>query len=174
MQVFIVNGKGRSGKDTFVQEVEKYVLKNYLPFEIYKMSTIDCIKKIARSFGWNGEKEPKDRKMLSDLKDLLTEWNDYSFKDISCRIKQYGQIPNSAIFVDCREPKEIDRLVKEFNAKSILVRRDNIDGLEYGNHADDDVFNYNYDIEINNSGTLEDLASLAEQFCKEFFKDVII
>ena len=108
--------------------------------------------------------------MLSDLKDLLTEWNDYPFKDISCRIKCYGQIPNSVIFVDCREPKEIDRLVKKFNAKSLLVRRDNIDELEYGNHADDDVFNYNYDIEINNSGTLEDLTSLAVQFCEEYLK----
>ena len=105
-----------------------------------KFLQLTVSKKVARSFGWNGEKEPKDRKMLSDLKDLLTEWNDYSFKDISCRIKRYGQIPNSVIFVDCREPKEIDRLVKKFNAKSLLVRRDNIDELEYGNHADDDVF----------------------------------
>ena len=32
MQVFIVNGKGRSGKDTFVQEIEKYVIKKLFTF----------------------------------------------------------------------------------------------------------------------------------------------
>ena len=43
-------------------------------------STVDFIKFAAAKFGWEGTKEPKDRKMLSELKRILKEWNDVPYK----------------------------------------------------------------------------------------------
>ena len=85
-----------------------------------KISTIDFVKRVATQVGWNGLKEPKDRKFLSDLKDLLTEYNDAPFTIVEKQIRQsyfhFNKemgVPEDRIvfFVHCREPKEIQKFV---------------------------------------------------------------
>ena len=52
--------------------------------------------------------------------------------------------------------KDIDRFKEIYNyTKTILVKRG--DYRECGNRADDEVFNYDYNIVIENNGTIEDL-----------------
>ena len=94
-----------------------------------------------------------------------------SYQAKSCNCGKRHALNVSHICVQNGAIDKLPEFIKEFNAKSILIRRDNIDELEYGNHADDDVFNYDYDIEINNSGTLEDLTSLAIQFCEQHLRE---
>ena len=114
------------------------------------------------------------RKFLSDLKDLLTEWNDVPYQSIRRDIakiyliaEQYGLDHNKfVIFIHCREPEEIQRFVKDYGATTILLRRPDVEGNIQSNHADTNVFNYNYDFEIQNNKGLDELRDAAKTFLK--------
>ena len=184
MSVYIINGAPGSGKSTFCQKVIDIVGKNWG----YELSTVDLVKEIATDLGWNGEKTLKNRKFLSDLKDLLTEWNDIPFKHTTKHvriIKEHFDNFNldsdeAAIFINCREPEEIERLKQALNAKTILIRRDKAENGSVSNHADANVLNYKYDIEIRNNGDLRELAYLALDFVEkeelhfDFYKNLEI
>ena len=169
--IYIVNGAPGSGKDTFCSKVIDITTPNYGTI----LSTVDLVKEIAKDLGWNGEKTPKDRKFLSDLKDILTEWNDIPIKDIERRIDnflypiRYHGLDEKevAIFVMCREPKEIDKMCKRFGAKSLIVRRTDAENSKKSNHADEEILEYQYDIEIDNNGTLLDLSYKAIEFVEK-------
>lgn len=159
----------RSGKDAFVKFCQKYLLW------CGNFSTVDFVKEIAAECGWDGTKTPKNRKFLSDLKDLLTEWNDVPFKKIQDAISLYKKEAESydfssedvLCFIHCREPKEIQKFVEKMGAKTLLIRRPDVECGEQSNHADNDVFNYNYDYTITNDGTLLDLENKAVDFILE-------
>ena len=66
----VINGVGGCGKDTLVEYLAtKMNVKN--------ISSITPVKEIAKLCGWNGEKTDEARKFLSDLKALLTEYNEF-------------------------------------------------------------------------------------------------
>lgn len=124
------------------------------------ISTVDFIKQIATECGWDGVKTPRNRKFLSDLKDLLTEWNDVPYQKILDHIEymqEFGRLYDWILFVDCREPKEIQKLKERLNATTVLVRRLGDEVNETSNHADANVFEYEYDYIIKNYGDLSDL-----------------
>lgn len=170
MKVFVINGAPTSGKSSFVQ----FCLDELNSWG-NEVSTVDFVKKLAKECGWNGEKTPKNRKFLSDLKDLLTEWDDVPYKRVMLekRLWTYSfdqfEIPTDDcfFFIHCREPKEIQKFVDRIGAKTILVRRESVEQQEQSNHADEEVFNYTYDIVIENNGDLKDLKSKAHKFLKE-------
>jgi hypothetical protein len=70
-------------------------------------------------------------------------------------------------FVHCREPKEIARLCEELGAQSLLITRDEVETNDQSNHADAEVYNYNYDYIISNENTLQDLEDAAVRFLVE-------
>lgn len=74
-KVFILNGVGTSGKGAFVDYVSKYI-------PTLKYSIADLPKEAAKVLGWSGGKTEKDRKFLSDIVDLSSEYNDDPFKDV--------------------------------------------------------------------------------------------
>ena len=166
--IYIINGAPGSGKDSFCQKVIQITTPDFGVI----LSTVDLVKEIAKDLGWDGKKTQKDRKFLSDLKDILTEWDDIPIKDIEGRIDGFLyhirhaglDEKETAIFVVCREPEEIEKMCKRLNAKSLIVRREEAENSEKSNHADREVLNYNYDIEIDNNGTLLDLAYKAIEF----------
>lgn len=173
MKVFVINGAAGVGKTTFEHMIGLLAEDK----DIHILSTIDFVKDIARGCGWDGTKDDKNRKFLSDLKDLLTEWNDVPFKRIRHQIETLSYFDNEAglykesiFFVDCREPEEIQKLCDYFNAKSVIVRRPEAEGAKASNHADAEVLNYKYDIEIWNDSTLGHLTELAEEFIEENLK----
>lgn len=170
--IAIVNGSMGAGKTSFESMVCRLVGENKFG---YIVSTIDFVKDVARKCGWDGTKTPENRKFLSDLKDLLTDWNDIPFKKVKEEvetIKYEMEVADldpekSIIFIDCREPKEIKRLCEELGAKSLLIRRATAENEKASNHADADVLNYNYDIVIENNGTIIDLYYKAYDFAVE-------
>lgn len=199
-KVIIINGSGGVGKDAFAKRVIEETLKlakRIVPVEnedycvnpevFYRIdniitnniSTIDCVKNIAKMFDWNGEKSEKDRKMLSDLKDLMTVYNDYPFKRVTAQITDWLRYdktrPNdmydhSFLFVHCREPKEIDRIKNQFpnDTFTLLVQNPKVAKVT-GNHADKDVENYNYDFIVVNDSDLRALRKVAIDFYKKIF-----
>lgn len=159
MKVFVVNGLPTSGKTTFEQlVVEEARKQNKL---VMITSIIDSVKECAEVIGWTGEKTSKARKFLSDLKDALEEWKDLPFKAIKI---DYWDAYNSGIdllFIDAREPKDIERIKNEFNAKSILIHRDEVINQKLSNHADSNVYETAYDYIIYNNADLNNLRESA-------------
>lgn len=164
MKIFIVNGTGGSGKTTVEKMIQNIAEQNNK--KILITSTIDFVKSIAAKIGWDGSKEPKDRRFLSDLKDAMTRWNDVPYQRIKEQIIDCKKEDYEAIFIDCREPEEIKRFVNEYNATTIIVQRGPV--VLLGNHADDNVRNYQYDITIDNSRGLAELEEEARIFVETF------
>lgn len=159
IKIFIVNGQGGSGKTTF----ENFVAQA-CEGDVAAVSMIDYTKQCAAKLGWNGAKEDKDRRFLSNLKDTLTAWDDSPFLTTCAMTNMAIKEGCEIVFIDAREPDDIDRLKQAFSCLTVLVKRGG--QKDYGNHADDDVFNYNYDIVIENNGTLDELRASAEEFVK--------
>ena len=169
MKIIVINGMPRSGKDQFVSfcQNQTYWCKN--------ISTVDFVKAVAQYCGWDGTKTPENRAFLSELKDLLTKWNDVPYKHIEESIKRFEaeaqlydfSTDDVVVFIHCREPKEIQKFVDRMGAKTLLIRRAAVEDAEQSNHADAEVFNYQYDYEIKNNGTLEELERKAIKFLEE-------
>ena len=174
MKIVVVNGKPTSGKSTF-----ESLCMGLGRAHCYVYSSIDYVKTIARQCGWNGEKTPENRKFLSDLKDLLTTWDDIPMKKIQEKVQQiqetftYGDslADRVVLFVDIREPKEIQRLKEMYGATTLLIRRASVESEETSNHADSDVFEYQYDVIIENNGTIDELREKAVDFLASLFED---
>ena len=166
MKYFVVNGVPQSGKDTFVD----MCINKIGPYAM-KISTVDFIKEIAAQCGWNGVKNAKNRKFLSDLKDLLTEWDNIPFKKTYEEIRrhefflsQYDLEEKGVVFIFSREPEDIKKYKETLNAEVIIVRRDCVENQKQSNHADSEVFNFKYDNTIWNNGTLDDLREQVKRF----------
>lgn len=173
MKIIVINGKGGCGKDQFVTFCKK--LEEPLDINIYNFSMISEVKSMARLIGWTGSKELKDRKFLSDLKDLLENYNDYPFRttlgDVAFSRGLDWATDDDIFFIHSREPHDIQRWVDEHNAKTLLIRRAAVDEQHYGNHADDCVEDFEYDYVIDNNGTLEDLEITAYKFIRQILDE---
>ena len=157
-KIVIINGTGGCGKDTFVDICSKYK-------KVYNFSSIDSLKEIARIIGWNGSKSDKDRKFLSDLKKLTTEYNDFAFNNIKDAINNFNNSNDELMFIHIREPEEIKKVVDKFKVKTLLIKRENQELIKT-NNSDAFVLNYNYDYIIINT-TLEEYENKALNFIKE-------
>lgn len=168
MKIICINGQGGVGKDSFVSFCGDKI------DGVFNYSMVDGIKELAKIGGWNGAKELKDRKFLSDLKDLFDNYNDFSFNSVLSTISSdlfireaWLEPENEMIcFIHARESKDIQRWKDEHGARAVIIRRTNVEG-EYGNHADDQVFDFDYDYCIWNNGTLDTLHNIAQSFIKE-------
>jgi guanylate kinase len=169
--IFIINGKPGSGKDTFVELCKEHCRKFsivckdtksdvHMPivFTVHNISSIDIVKDIAKGFGWNGEKDPISRNMLADLKKFLTTYFNVVDKYIEDKIEEVSNDSDSIIFIHIREPEEIQKLKDKYpNAKTIFIDRKVDMDSNITNSSDLEVENYKYNYTINNDGTLNDL-----------------
>lgn len=171
MKIIIVNGYPQSGKDAFVDSCLE-IMGVYAR----KRSTIDIVKEMAKIAGWNGKKSPENRKLLSDIKDLISAWNDVPFKYIKNQIRLFKDYLNSyditddnaALFVFSREPEEIQRFKDELGAVTVCVRRKEAENAAISNHADANVLDYEYDYYIDNNKDLAHLQNVARVFLNYF------
>lgn len=171
MKVIVINGYPRAGKDTFV----KFCQDVLGTFRCRNLSTIDCIKKNARYFGYLGEKTPEARRFLAKLKDISTEYNDYSYRYIK---KQLSEIESEEwegekiiVFVHCREPKDIERFIKDYNATTVLVKNKRVEDDKYSNAVDANVELFKYDVIILNNTSLDNLRLAAKVFIEKIKAD---
>lgn len=159
-QIFITNGMARCGKDTFAA-----FLNEFIP--TLKYSSIDKVKCIAKMCGWNGGKSEKDRKFLSDLKILTTDYSNMPFEAIKEKVDEFLVSDEfSIMLIDIREPEEIEKAKNTFNAKTILIENKRVKFIN-SNMADANVFNYTYDYIVQNNGTLEEFKKNIKNFVDE-------
>lgn len=123
--IVVINGPAGVGKDTLIEEYAKKT-KN----SIYNYSTIDYFKEIAKKdFGWNGIKDEKGRRLLSEIKRISVEYNDFPTELTMKKIRALSEIEyknDVVMFVHIREQEEtkklINNLLKEnYNAKSLYI-----------------------------------------------------
>lgn len=149
--VLVINGVGGVGKDTLCDLAAKH-------FRVKNVSSITPIKEIAAMCGWDGAKDQKGRKFLSDLKLLCVEYNDYPTVWLEKRYREFLCGTDEIMFVHIREPEEIAKFVRATGgeAKTLLIRGgDRFTEKDYGNTSDDGVENYRYDYYFTNDGTLD-------------------
>lgn len=159
-RIFIVNGMGGCGKDTFATFLSEVC-------GVFKYSSVDRVKQIAYECGWDGGKTEKDRKFLSDLKCLLSDYNDLPYDDVTNRTFDFMYDDTmDVMLIDIREPNEIERAKFAYGAKTILIKNDRIPFIA-SNMADANVYNYTYDYVIENNGTLEEFREKVHEFAKE-------
>lgn len=171
MKVIVINGHAESGKSTFIQ-----MCSEYPGAEVQEVSMVDAAKHMASTIGWKESmKTPRDRKFLSDLKDLIDEYNEGSYFFVREYLHNYAYLHDLSkqhiVFIHAREPEDIKRLVKDFNAKTLVIRRKFIEDEPSSNHADANWWNFTYDFAVNNNGELEHLKQNSEEFMKYILKE---
>lgn len=163
--VIVINGAGGVGKDTLCELAAKH-------FKVYNISSITPIKEVAAMCGWQGEKDDKARKFLSDLKRLTVLYNDYPTVWAKAKYDAFLESDDDIMFVHIREAEEIAKFVRATGgaAKTLLVRGGSrMTKAHYGNVSDDGVENYPYDYYFLNEKTL---AEAEEDFCS-LLKNII-
>lgn len=159
--VIILNGKPRSGKDTFAEYLNKIA-------RVEKYSIVDKVKEIATQCGWDGRKEERDRKFLCDIKIMTELYNDMPFRSVIEKVKEFNKDDSkSVLLVDMREPRDIARAKRELGAYAIFIDNDRVPEIK-SNVADGTINNFNYDYRIDNNGTLEDLDKEVQRFWSYF------
>ncbi|MEO6729124.1 MAG: hypothetical protein ABIM99_04340 [Candidatus Dojkabacteria bacterium] len=164
--IVVINGIGRSGKDTFV-EICQQILKP-LNIACYNISSIDPVKEAAGILGAPANianKTDAVREFWHDIKMAWVKYDDGPFNYLKNKIETLG---DGSFFLHMREVKEIEKFVEAFpETKTLIVSRKTNEVLL--NPADSQVANAKYDFSIKNDGTLEELKKKAEDF---LFKDL--
>ena len=161
--IVVINGSGGVGKDTFVEYCSHYA-------KVKNISSVDKVKEAAKILvGWNGEKDEKTRKLLSDLKIMSIEYNDYPIKYIQNQAEEFYNSDNDLMFVHIREIDEIKKVKELVGAKTLLITTNRVKRITT-NLSDANVENYEYDYHIQNDGTLEELEEMAKEFVSNLSK----
>ncbi len=161
-EVIIINGPAGSGKDEFIKIVNRYA-------KVRNFSSVDKVKSIATLIGWQGQKDEKSRKFLSDLKRLTTEYNDMSYNDMMRAFEEFKSSDEEIMFIHIREPEEIRRAVKLTGAKTLFIDREGVKKIT-SNPSDAHVDDYTYDMTIINT-TLDEYQDKAEAFVESLRKE---
>ena len=148
----VINGRGGVGKDTLCDLAAKH-------FRVYNISSVDPIKEIARMCNWDGSKDDKARRFLSDLKALTIAYNNFPTVWAKEHYLGFLESDHEVMFLHIREPEEIAKFVEATGgaAKTLLIRGgDRMTKSSYGNVSDDGVENYEYDYYFTNDKSLEE------------------
>lgn len=164
---FVINGVGGCGKDSLIHLLcDKFKVRN--------VSSITPINELAKMAGWDGVKTDKARKFLFELKSLVTEFNDYPTKYILDEYNQFLTSDEQIMFIHIRESENISRFVSLTGGKVktlLITPRAELTHKVYGNHADDDVYKYDYDYTFANDRPLDEIAPLWINFIQQILDE---
>ena len=112
---------------------------------------------------------PYDAHMDKKHPEVIAKSPVYSLQNADGVNHQEYFFNNGVIFMHCREPENIEALQSRLEAMlindgldkhvviaTIVVSRQETDDHVYGNHCDDDVYDYIYDYYIDNNGTVDE------------------
>ena len=163
MKIIMISGKARSGKDTLadflIQALEEAQKKPC------KVQVSQYIKYYAmKYFGWDGEEETKPRDLLIHLgTDIIRNKIDPNFhiNRLVQDIEVLSYFYDTFIVSDVRFPVEIEKVKEKYNdVITVKIERDSeeLTDSQKANITETALDDFNdYDIVIDNNGTLEDL-----------------
>ena len=160
-KIYIINGYPCAGKDTFVHYCTRNL--NFNLKRVFSISTVTPIKSMLYQYGWDGEKTPEIRKIISEMKSIISQKglvDNYVTNFINSMKNENDNI----VFIFSREPKEILFFKEKYNAKTIFVKRKSVNFIELSNNSDKNVENFKYDYYIDNNGTFEELNNYVKMF----------
>lgn len=165
--VIIINGNGGVGKDTLCDFANEC-------YKVKSISSITPIKEMARLGGWMGEKDPKSRKFLADLKKVFVEYNDRPYQYLIEQYKIFLGDDSQILFAHIREGNEIDKFRQyvDIPCATLLIRR-KLPLKNWGNDSDDNVENYEYDYVYDNDKTLVEAKKDFQIFLNKVVFDII-
>lgn len=163
--IIVINGVGGVGKDTLCS----FVAKKYKTLNV---SAVDPIKEAATVLGWDGRKDNRSRKFLSDLKWLSIQYNDYPTKYLLERYQTFLLSDNDVLFLHIREKEEIVHFIESVQTKVItLLIKKSQKNKQIGNYSDDNVEDYNYDYIYFNDKRLEEAEGDFLSFLESILND---
>lgn len=168
--VIIINGKPGSGKDTLCELAAKH-------YKVKIISAITPIKDIAKENGWDGVKDEKSRKLLSDLKHIFIKYNDLPNKYLLSKYQEFVKDKETEIlFVHIREADEIKKFKQQIDGDcvTLLIKRPSVDSAVIGNDSDDKVDAMNYDYYFVNNESISRIEDKFVEFIAQLLKDVKI
>ena len=144
---FVINGRGGVGKDTLIHALARE------GHRVMNVSSSDIVKQSALAAGWNGEKDVKGRQFLVAIKEAMVEYGDLPTVYLTAKYNEFMASEFDFYFAHVREPREIEKLVKKINAKTILVKRAAAPVINTPN--ENNVDKYKYDIIFHNDQPIE-------------------
>lgn len=184
--IVILNGSNGAGKDSFVNKVD-YTLR----FEksvfgsdrvmVSHLSSISAIKKmLLTSQYWDGVKDERGRKLLSDVKDAVDKYDktiitDQLISDVFTILETNDERElSSLVFIDIREPENIDNTVhkleeqEEIEVYTVLIKgsEDPVANNSADQNVEDYAYDYTYTLVHDRSDVLK---SCAENFISEIY-----
>lgn len=159
--LYLMGGK-RTGKDTFSNELNKYIRTE-------QISVVDKVKEIAKKmFGWDGEKDEKGRKLLSDLKDAWDTYNDGTILEVENWLERKKETNTKVACIQVREYHSIEKMKKRFGGFTVHIKRPLIvqTGVEKIK-LNDYPKGWKADFTIYNTKGLDDYKKLIEDFASE-------
>lgn len=136
--IVIINGPAGVGKDTLINEFAKTT-----NISVYNYSTIGYFKEIAKKdFNWDGIKNEKGRKLLSEIKRIAVEYNDLSIEMTMEKIRHLSDVEyknDLVMFIHIREKEETKKLMNKLKEEGY-----NVTSLYVHTTREIEAFNNNY------------------------------
>ena len=173
MQVILIGGKARSGKDTLADFLTENLEKQGK--KVFKIQVGQYIKYYAmKYFGWDGEEETKPRDLLIELGTEIIRKKidpDFHIDRLIQDIKVLSYFYDTFVVSDIRFPVEIEKPKKEFdNVTTIKMIRnsDELNDAQKSHVTETGLDDFNsFDYVIENEGSLEELKEKAMKIVKE-------
>lgn len=174
-KIYVLSGKAGNGKN----KVASYIGSIYDNDnkKTINLSYASYLKAYAKNIlGWDGTEETKPREFLQQIGVELIKNNIDSrmlIKRIVEDIKVYSYFYDVITISDARFPEEIETIRKNFTNVIVihihgLENKNNLTGLEKKYATETSLDNYSdYDYDIDNSGTLEQLETKVQDIIKE-------
>ena len=173
MEVILIGGKARSGKDTMAE-----IIMNELESTGQKVCRIQVgqyIKYYAmKYFGWDGREETKPRDLLNKLgTEIIREKIDPNFHvdRLIQDIKILSYFYDTFIVSDIRFPVEIEKTREAFSSVvSIKMNRESDElSANQKHHISETILDdyKEFDYYVDNNGSLEELSVYAKNILKE-------
>lgn len=135
------------------------------------LSSVDFVKEVAKFAGWDGVKDDRGRLFLSQLKSIMTIYDDIPFKIMKKKVEEFRNNDSEILFLDIREIDEVKKAVRQFGAETIIVKRPN-NRNPISNDSDRYVECYDdYTYLLNNDSDLDALDNKASGFV-EYLKEI--
>lgn len=167
MKIILIHGKSQSGKDTVAKFLYDKLTKE--DKRVLKISNAYSVKYIAeKCFGWDGEKDERGKKLLIDITHAGYNYHKYFWEyRVYLVVKPVMKSLDYLIIPDWRYRNTYefwkDRVEEVYTVK---VERPNLK-YRYSNFIEKDdtkeLRNFNFDVEIINSGSLEELEEKVEE-----------
>lgn len=178
MKLILVGGKANSGKDTTVEMIDEIYRERGL--DVVNIQLSYYIKMYAKEIAkWDGDNDTKPRALLQELgtEVIRKQIDEYFFINrILQDIDVYSRYFDVITISDVRLPLEFDTIKKKYkDAIKVHVTRpgyvSHLTKEQKGHLTEILIDEYkDYDYEIVNDSTLEDLKEKARKFVKEVDK----